>query len=1135
MIKFTGFLSSRSTRSLSVFCDPCKLGIKVALGTVLAAPLVCAIAHAQTAHFSGAEVIVPTSSMNQPDGIAVDGSGNLYIVDSENGRVVKETLSGSVYTESTIASGFTQVSGIAVDASGNVYFADSRTGRLLKETLSGNTYTQSVVLTSATIGFMGLAVDLSNNIYIADAANNQVLKETLSGGTYTESIIGSGMASPQGVAVDGSGNVYVADTANNRVLKETLSGGSYTQSEVASNGLAFPWGIAVDGSGNVFITDPGNRRALKETPSNGAYSQSIVPTSVLVNALGIAVDANDNVYIAQNVINSTSVLKELAVTSTIDFGPVSVGSLSSQATLFFTFDSAGTLGTPAVLTQGASGLDFANTNTGNCSATAYSAGATCMINVTFSPRVPGLRSGAAVLNSGSGNVIATSYFRGTGLGAQVNFQPSTQSTLSLSNVVSPYAIAEDAAGNLYIAEAVSANSPQNAVVKETWTGSGYIQSTVATGLAYPVGVAVDGAGNVFIADQDAMQVLKETPASGGGYVQTAAFTGLGTVESVAVDGSGNVYIGSLLSGLLKETLTSTGYVQSVISAGVYPNGIAVDGAGNIYLGQSGSQLFKETLSNGNYTQSTIASGLNTLGLTVDGMGNLYVADTRDRQLVKLTVSGSSYIQSSVASLTNITGVAADGNGDVFASSAEGNSVLKVDLVDPPSLNFATTNSGSTSDAQTVTVLNIGNAPLSFPIPASGNNPSISANFSLNSTGSTACPLVGSTSTAGTLAPGVSCGLPISFAPTTGGNISGALAVTDTSLNAAAPNYAVQSIALSGMALEVPTLSFAAIPAQTYGNAPFAVSATSASSGAVTYMVVSGPASITGSTVTLTGIGTVVLSASQVAAGNYAAGATTTSFSVAPTPVTLSFATIPAQTYGNAPFTVSATSASSGAVTYTVASGPASITGSTVTLTGVGTVVLNASQAASGNYAPATATVSFTVAAETFTLASSSGSSATTTAGGTANYTLTLTPGSGTTFPNAITFSATGLPAGATATFSPATLAAGSGATSVTLAIQTSSQSARNEKPSQGIPVAPLELGLLLLPLAGMKSARKRLRRIPFLFGTLTVAVISLGALSGCSGSSASPSPTAKSYTVVVTATDTITKTQSSTNLTLIVQ
>ncbi len=89
-------------------------------------------------------------------------------------------------------------------------------------------------------------------------------------------------------------------------------------------------------------------------------------------------------------------------------------------------------------------------------------------------------------------------------------------------------------------------------------------------------------------------------------------------------------------------------------------------------------------------------------------------------------------------------------------------------------------------------------------------------------------------------------------------------------------------------------------------------------------------------------------------------ATLTVTGIAPT---LSFAPIAAQTYGNPPFAVSATSASSGAVTYAVVSGPATIAGNIVTLTGAGTVVLSASQAASGNYAAATATTSFTVAAD----------------------------------------------------------------------------------------------------------------------------------------------------------------------------
>jgi len=158
----------------------------------------------------------------------------------------------------------------------------------------------------------------------------------------------------------------------------------------------------------------------------------------------------------------------------------------------------------------------------------------------------------------------------------------------------------------------------------------------------------------------------------------------------------------------------------------------------------------------------------------------------------------------------------------------------------------------------------------------------------------------------------------------------------------------------------PTLTFNAIPTQTYGTAPFTVTATSNSNGAITYAVVSGPATISGNMVTLTGAGTVMLGASQAVSGNYTSASATDIFTVAPEPVTLSFAAIASQTYGNGSFTVSATSASSGTVTYAVASGPATISGNIVTPTGTGAVALSASQAATGNYAAATASTGFAV-------------------------------------------------------------------------------------------------------------------------------------------------------------------------------
>ena len=163
----------------------------------------------------------------------------------------------------------------------------------------------------------------------------------------------------------------------------------------------------------------------------------------------------------------------------------------------------------------------------------------------------------------------------------------------------------------------------------------------------------------------------------------------------------------------------------------------------------------------------------------------------------------------------------------------------------------------------------------------------------------------------------------------------------------------------------PTISFS-VPNHTYGDSPFAVSAGSNSTGAFTYSVQSGNATISGATVTLTGTGPVTLLASQAAAGNYAAGSQTATFNVASEAPTISFS-VPNHTYGDAPFAVSASSNSSGAFTYSVQSGNATISGSTVTLTGIGSVTLLASQAAAGNYEAGTQTVSFSVAAEAPTI------------------------------------------------------------------------------------------------------------------------------------------------------------------------
>jgi len=151
-----------------------------------------------------------------------------------------------------------------------------------------------------------------------------------------------------------------------------------------------------------------------------------------------------------------------------------------------------------------------------------------------------------------------------------------------------------------------------------------------------------------------------------------------------------------------------------------------------------------------------------------------------------------------------------------------------------------------------------------------------------------------------------------------------------------------------------TISFGTLSGITFGAAPFAINATASSGLGVGFSVVSGPATLSGNTVTLTGAGTVVVRAAQAGNGNYgAATPVDQSFVVSPANQTISFGTLSGITFGAAPFAINATASSGLGVTLGIVSGPATLSGNTVTLTGVGTVVVSAAQAGNGNYSAAT--------------------------------------------------------------------------------------------------------------------------------------------------------------------------------------
>ena len=910
-------------------------------------------AQAQTAHFGGVQTVLFSSGLHYPAGVAVDSSGNVYIADNSSSRVLKETLSGGTYTQTIIGSGLSYPDGIAVDGSGNVYIADHNNGRVVKETLSAGTYTQTIV-SSGLSSPSGVAVDTSGNVYIADSNNNRILKEVPSGSTYTQSTINtSGLTNPVGVTVDTSGNVYVTDTGHNRVLKETFSSGSYSQSVIATTGLTAPLGLTVDGSGNVYIADQGNNRIVKETFSGSTYTQSVVVTG-LDGPYGVALDNSGNIYIGDQTSQRIFEVK----TASVNFLSSNIGTPTASTPLTFIFDTAGSLGAaPQVLTQGAPTLDFTDAGTGTCTTNgpthAYSAGDSCTVDVVLKPRVAGPRSGAVVLSNASGVPVATAYVYGTGVGPQLTFSPPVR-TIVGAGWTAAFGVAVDAAGNVYVSDAGS-----NKVTKETLSGGTYTPSTVTTNVNEPILLAVDGAGAIYIADSNHARVLKETPSGAGGYIESTIGSGWNAPFGVAVDGAGNVYVADLYTHqVVKETLSNGSYTQAPIVTGlVNPYGVAVDSSGNVYVADAGAgSVLLETPSGGSYTQTTIASGLNSPeGVIVDGRGDVYISDQSGSILLETPAAGGGYTQTTYLNI-NATDMAFDGNGNLFVIDENDQSVLQENVATLPSFTFASTALGATSSdsPQSFTLTNIGNADLTFSVPSIGTNPAISTGFSFDA--ASTCPSLTASSSTADLMAGESCTVGVDFSPTTLGSVSGALVFTDNNLNGQ-PN-ATQTVNLSGTATPaVQTITFPQPSSPvTYGTSSVTLAATASSGLAVSYAVTSGPGSISGATLSFTGAGTVVVTASQAGNANYAA-AIPVSVSIVVN-AALQTITFPQPsspvTYGASPVTLAATDTSGLPVSYAVTSGPGSISGATLSFTGAGTVVVTASQAGNANYAAATA-------------------------------------------------------------------------------------------------------------------------------------------------------------------------------------
>jgi hypothetical protein len=701
---------------------------------------------------------------------------------------------------------------------------------------------------------------------------------------------------------------------------------------------------------------------------------------------------------------------------------------------------------------------------------------------------------------------------------------------------SPTGIAVDASNNVYIADT------HNNRIREVLASTGVINTIAGTGVAgfagdgaaatsallnYPTAVAVDSAGNIYIADTNSHRIREiksgtistvagdgEQFYSGDSGLATAA--GLDSPNGVAVDSSFNIYIGDTHNQRVRLVTFTTGIISTLAGTGVKtytadgvaanssalarPRGLAISPNGTLLIADSDNDRVR-AVSGGNI--STVVgsgqqgfSGDTALGtasaidtprvVAATANNNVVVADTENDRV--RTVDGN-------GDLITVAGLAPTGDESLTLSGALTTVVYGSGSLTATYKYISNTATGNITFYDTV-----GSTPVQVGSPVALSSNIASFSTSTLSAGKHAIEAIyaGDANNA----PAASGVFDVTVTP---------LAITATA-NSASIAYGVAIPTLTG------TLS--GILAQDSGNVTLGLSSTATATSATGVYPIS--ASLTGTavgnyTVTLTAAANVTIT--QASSTTQLQTSSATPYQAVPVTLTATVSDSSTGSTGTPTGTVSFYDSATLLGTSSVGAGVATLTTAALPL---GASTVTAVYSGDTNFAASTSSgVSETVNGSdfTFVLVPSSGSPAVQTVaqGGTATYNFTVSP-SLASFPQAVTFTVSGLPPGATYTLTPSSIPAGGGATPMTLVVTTTNSLAQLSRHGDRWMSLTMPL-LLLLPFAGFKrpgDVVERPRRRPRLLLVLLLTGV-LGTLTGCgAGGFFGTSP--QTYNIVVTAT-----------------
>ncbi len=808
-----------------------------------------------------------SAQLNAPQAVVVDSSGNLYIADVNDNRVRKVTAgtgiistiigTGSSCTSTTGGCGdgaaATQASitaprWLAFDGASNLYVAE-RSGQRVRELSATTGYISTVAGTGATCS--------STTAPCGD------------GGAATSAILNE----PSGIAFDNAGNLYISDQGDNRIRKVAVGTGVITtvvgtgNQGTGGNGgdatlatLNGPSGIVVSRSGDLYIGTGFSfqvRRVSFGTfgtmpvQATSAVQNVLVKTTAVETITSISVPVslgNKQEYTVGTMTGCTlnsSTSSGTTCTIPVTFTPAYPGLrplplqiVTSAGSISFSLRGIGTGPqtslSPGTMTTIAGTGTACSTPTGACGD-----GGSAVSATVNQPRGSFVDSSGNIWVADSadnrvrkispGGIITT--MAGTGTACS----PSTgtcgdggAATAAQLNV--PRSVLVDPAGNVYIGDfmdnrvrmiaagtqIISTVAGTGAACSPTTAACGDGGLATAAQLTGPSGLAMDGQGNLYIADSNDNRIRM----LGGGYISTIAGTGAVCASGTTCGDGGPATLATFSSPIgifmgTGQTLWIADTTDNRIRQITWPSA-ARPGQGVITtVVGTGAQCSGNACGDGGSATSATLYG--PRGIVADAGGNLYIAETEGSRI--RTVSAATQVISTLAgngtngstgdngpataaTVNAPRGLSMDATGNLIISDTDvsGNRVRKINVASS-AFTFASTPYGMTSSdsPQTATLSNIGNAVLTFPVPASGQDPSISNNFLLGSGSSTACPIVTSmSSSSGTLPGGQSCALAISFAPQQVGSISGSLNIMDTALN---NSSVTQMVALSGTAVD----------------------------------------------------------------------------------------------------------------------------------------------------------------------------------------------------------------------------------------------------------------------------------------------------------------------------------------------